>query len=84
MIIAVLFVLMLIPIGILMALFGLSVSAIFNVLLFILKYLWPGLILAGIYVARHYDDMETGNIVKEGPALELLNDDAVKNAYLGD
>ena len=28
--------------------------------------------------------LETGNIVKEGPALELLNDDAVKNAYLGD
>ena len=27
--------------------------------------------------------LETGNIVKEGPALELLNDDAVKNAYLG-
>ncbi|MBQ8149863.1 MAG: ABC transporter ATP-binding protein [Clostridia bacterium] len=28
--------------------------------------------------------LETGSIVKEGPALELLNDDAVKNAYLGD
>ncbi|MBR2925459.1 MAG: ABC transporter ATP-binding protein [Clostridia bacterium] len=28
--------------------------------------------------------LETGTIVKEGPALELLNDDAVKNAYLGD
>ena len=28
--------------------------------------------------------LETGNIVKEGPAVELLNDDAVKNAYLGD
>ncbi|MBR4068040.1 MAG: ABC transporter ATP-binding protein [Clostridia bacterium] len=28
--------------------------------------------------------LETGNIVKEGPAPELLNDDAVKNAYLGD
>ena len=28
--------------------------------------------------------LETGNIVKEGPALELLNDDSVKNAYLGD
>ncbi len=28
--------------------------------------------------------LETGVIVKEGPALDLLNDDAVKNAYLGD
>ena len=28
--------------------------------------------------------LETGTIVKEGPAPELLNDDAVKNAYLGD
>ncbi len=28
--------------------------------------------------------LETGSIVKEGPALELLNDDSVKNAYLGD
>ena len=28
--------------------------------------------------------LETGTVVKEGPALELLNDDAVKNAYLGD
>jgi hypothetical protein len=28
--------------------------------------------------------LEAGSLVKEGPALELLNDDAVKNAYLGD
>ncbi|MBE5802125.1 MAG: ABC transporter ATP-binding protein [Clostridiales bacterium] len=28
--------------------------------------------------------LETGSIVKEGPASELLNDDSVKNAYLGD
>ncbi len=28
--------------------------------------------------------LETGSIVKEGPAQLLLNDDAVKNAYLGD
>ncbi len=27
--------------------------------------------------------LETGNIVKEGPAQELLNDDSVKDAYLG-
>jgi branched-chain amino acid transport system ATP-binding protein len=27
--------------------------------------------------------LETGNITKEGAGLELLNDEAVKRAYLG-
>ena len=28
--------------------------------------------------------LETGNIVKEGAASQLLNDDAIKKAYLGE
>ena len=28
--------------------------------------------------------LETGNIVKSGPAAELLNDESVKKAYLGE